>query len=123
MAVVVPGTLIGLAAVALYPLVFVPLVVLVGVALVVAVGNEGTRRNPCLLARRVPRRALKAVGWPPPRSSLEAGGRLTGGRSRRGDEPVPPAVQTRQVGSRGVGPYRIFGVFVHSTWAMLSLVV
>lgn len=45
-ALVVPGTLIGLAAVATYPLVFVPLVVLVGVALVVSVRNEETRRNP-----------------------------------------------------------------------------
>jgi Sec-independent protein secretion pathway component TatC len=46
MALVVPGTLIGLAAVATYPLVFVPLVVLFGVALVVSVFNEETRRNP-----------------------------------------------------------------------------
>jgi hypothetical protein len=46
MALAVPGTLIGLAAVATYPLVFVPLVVLFGVALVVSVRNEETRRNP-----------------------------------------------------------------------------
>jgi hypothetical protein len=46
MALVVPGALIGFAAVAAYPLVFVPLVVLFGVALVVSVGNEGTERNP-----------------------------------------------------------------------------
>jgi hypothetical protein len=46
MVFVVPGTLIGLAAVATYPLVFAPLIVLFGVALVVSVGNEGTRRNP-----------------------------------------------------------------------------
>jgi hypothetical protein len=45
MALVVPGTLIGLAAVATYPLVFAPLVLLFGVALVVSVGNERTRRN------------------------------------------------------------------------------
>jgi hypothetical protein len=45
-ALVVPGTLIGLAAVATYPLVFVPLLVLFGVALVVSVRNEETRRNP-----------------------------------------------------------------------------
>jgi hypothetical protein len=46
MALVVPGALIGLAAVATYPLVFVPLVVLFGVALVMSVRNEETRRNP-----------------------------------------------------------------------------
>jgi hypothetical protein len=44
-ALVVPGTLIGLAAVATYPLVFVPLLVLFGVALVVSVRNEETRPN------------------------------------------------------------------------------
>ncbi len=45
-ALVVPGTLVGLAAVATYPVVFVPLIVLFGVALVMVVGHEGTRRNP-----------------------------------------------------------------------------
>ena len=45
-ALVVPGTLIGFAAIAKYPLVFVPLVVLLGVAFVVSVGNEETRRDP-----------------------------------------------------------------------------
>lgn len=46
MALVVPGTPVGLAAVATYPVVFVPLIVLFGVALVMVVGHEGTRRNP-----------------------------------------------------------------------------
>jgi hypothetical protein len=43
MALVVPGTLIGLAAVATYPLLFVPLLVLVGVALVASARYEETR--------------------------------------------------------------------------------
>jgi hypothetical protein len=43
MALAVPGMLIGLAAVATYPLVFVPLVVLVGVALMASVRYEETR--------------------------------------------------------------------------------
>jgi hypothetical protein len=47
----VPGTIIALAAVATYPLVFVPLVVLVGVALVASVRyeeirDEENRRDP-----------------------------------------------------------------------------
>ncbi|OBH55426.1 hypothetical protein A5686_06165 [Mycobacterium sp. E2479] len=46
MLLVVPATLIGLAVVAAYPLVFVPLLILLGVALVVLVSNEETRRNP-----------------------------------------------------------------------------
>jgi hypothetical protein len=46
LALVVPGALIGLAAVATYPFVFVPLVVLFGMALVVSVRNEETGRNP-----------------------------------------------------------------------------
>lgn len=46
MMLVVPATLIGLAAVAAYPLVFVPLLILLGVAVVVLVRNEETRRNP-----------------------------------------------------------------------------
>lgn len=46
MLLVVPATLIGLALVAAYPLVFVPLLVLFGAALVVLVRNEETRRNP-----------------------------------------------------------------------------
>ena len=54
MALAVPGTLIGLAAVALYPLVFVPLMVLLGVALVVSVGNEETRRNPACWRENCP---------------------------------------------------------------------
>jgi hypothetical protein len=43
---VVPATLVGLAVVSAYPLVFVPLLVLLGVALVVLVRNEEIRRNP-----------------------------------------------------------------------------
>jgi hypothetical protein len=46
MLLVVPATLIGFAAVSAYPLVFVPLLVLFGVALVVLVRNEQVRRNP-----------------------------------------------------------------------------
>jgi hypothetical protein len=46
MMLVVPATLIGLAVVATYPLVFVPLLVLLGVALVVLVRNEKITRNP-----------------------------------------------------------------------------
>jgi hypothetical protein len=46
MLLVVPATLIGLAVVAAYPLVFVPLLVVLGVALVVLVHNEQVKRNP-----------------------------------------------------------------------------
>lgn len=46
MALVVPGTLIGFAAIATYPFVFVPLVLLLGVAFVASIANEGARRNP-----------------------------------------------------------------------------
>jgi len=60
MAFVVPGTLIGLAAVATYPLVFGPLVVLFGVALVVAVRNEETRRNPTCWRADCPAMRYKA---------------------------------------------------------------
>jgi len=44
-ALAVPGALIGFAAIATYPLVFVPLVVLVGAAFVLSVANEGNRPN------------------------------------------------------------------------------
>lgn len=54
LALAVPGTLIGLAAVALYPVVFVPLVVLFGVALVVAVGNEEITPNPACQREKCP---------------------------------------------------------------------
>lgn len=54
LALAVPGTLIGLAAISLYPFVFVPLVVLVGVALVVAVGNEEIRPNPACWREKCP---------------------------------------------------------------------
>ena len=54
LALAVPGTLIGLAAIALYPFVFVPLAVLVGVALVVAVGNEEIRPNPACWREKCP---------------------------------------------------------------------
>ncbi len=43
LALAVPGTILGLAVVAAYPLVFVPLLVLVGVALVAAARYEETR--------------------------------------------------------------------------------
>jgi len=43
---VVPATLVGIAVVSAYPLVFVPLLVLFGVAVVVLVRNEQIRRNP-----------------------------------------------------------------------------
>jgi len=46
MLLVVPASLIGLAVVSAYPLVFVPLLILFGVALVVLVRNEQTKRNP-----------------------------------------------------------------------------
>ena len=54
LALAVPGTLIGLAAIDLYPFVFVPLAVLVGVALVVAVGNEEITRNPACWREKCP---------------------------------------------------------------------
>jgi hypothetical protein len=43
---VVPATLVGIGVVSAYPLVFVPLLVLFGVAVVVLVRNEQIRRNP-----------------------------------------------------------------------------
>ena len=60
MALVVPGTLIAFAAIATYPLVFVPLLVLLGVALVVSVANEGTRRNPACWRAHCPAMSPKA---------------------------------------------------------------
>jgi hypothetical protein len=67
MALGVPGTILGLAAVAAYPIVFVPLLVLVGVALVVAARYAETshyRRDPTCWREDCPEMRWKAERAP-----------------------------------------------------------
>ena len=63
----VPGTILGLAVVAAYPIVFVPLLVLVGVGLVVAARYAETshyRRDPTCWREDCPEMRWKAQGAP-----------------------------------------------------------
>ena len=67
MALAVPGTILGIAVVAAYPLVFVPLLVLVGVALVASAHYEETscyRRDPTCWREDCPEMRWKAQGAP-----------------------------------------------------------
>jgi hypothetical protein len=64
-AVAVPGTIIGFAMVAAHPLVFVPLLVLVGVALVASALYEENRRDPPCWRADCPDKRWKAQAHPP----------------------------------------------------------
>jgi hypothetical protein len=65
MTVAVPGTIIGFAVVAAHPLVFVPLLVLVGVALVASALYEENRRDPICYRPDCPDKRWKAQVHPP----------------------------------------------------------